>query len=305
MDFKEFEYVIAVAEEGTISAAADRLYLSQPSISKFLKKLEDRLGTPLFNRTSTGVRLTYAGEVYVQNAKSILQQYRRTKNQLRDIENLENGRVDFGISSYRGSYLLPQILKRFYDRYPNVEIIIHEHDSKKLEAMIADGDLDLALVAKTDYEKYVDKQVLADEVVLVTAKDHPIEKIARSDKQNPEMKWINISEISRYNFILSPTKTILGTIARRLFGLSNSHYNYTNDNCSAEMAAALAKAGIGIAFSYRSCCEDRDDLAIYSIGENKEFVPLVLLYPSGEYVYRATDLLAELIRKSIGSESLI
>ncbi|PJC86748.1 hypothetical protein CSW98_07075 [Vibrio sp. HA2012] len=302
MDFKEFEYVIAIAEEGSISAASDRLYLSQPSISKFLKKLEDRLGTPLFIRTSSGVRLTYAGEIYVQNAQSILQQYRRTKNQLRDIENLENGRVDFGTSSYRGSYLLPDILKQFHDRYPNVDVIIHEHDSKKLETMIADGKLDLALVAKTDYEKYAHEKILADEVVIVTDQNHPVSKFARKSTNTSDGQWLDISDVAEYDFILSPANTILGTISRRLFSQQAGSINCVNENCSAEMAVALAKAGLGIAFNYRSCCGNQSDMMTYSIGKDKEFVPLVLLYPSGAYVYRATSLLAELISNSFGKK---
>ena len=76
MDTKIIEYVIAIAEEKSLSKAAERLYLSQPALSQRLKKLEDELGTPLFVRGKDGLSITDAGRIYVNGSHSILQIWR-------------------------------------------------------------------------------------------------------------------------------------------------------------------------------------------------------------------------------------
>lgn len=296
MDIKEFEYVIALAEAGSLSLASEKLFLSQPSLSKFLKKLENSLGTTLFMRTSTGIQLTNSGKIYVDNAEKILQAYRRTKNKINDIENLDAGRVDFGISTYRGSYLFPKIFKKFNSCYPNVDIIVHEHHSVYLEELISKGKLDMALIAKPIITKDIKSySLLEDEVVLVAHKEYPLK--SQIHYYDSGAMWVDFEDISNERFLLSPPPTILGKIARTLFQNINVQANSINQNCSAEMAIALANEGIGISFNYRSCCSDNNNLHVFSIGERKRYVPLMLKYPSDDYRCRATNLLSNLIRE--------
>ncbi len=296
MDIRQFEYVIAIAEAGSLSLASEKLFLSQPNLSKFLIKLEESLGTKLFIRTSTGIRLTKSGEIYVDSAEKILQQYRRTQNKINDIENLGLGRVDFGISSYRGSFLFPKILKRFNSRYPNVDIIVHEHHSVVLEELTSKGKLDMALVAKPEISKEIKSHsILEDEVVIVAHKDFPLK--SKINYYNDGSMWVDFKEIAHEHFLLSPPRTILGKIARSHFRNINVQTNTINQNCSAEMAVALANEGIGIAFNYRSCCSDNNNLNMFSIGKEKQYIPLLLKYPSSDYKCRATNLLTNLIRE--------
>ncbi len=300
MDIKQFEYVITIAESGSLSLAAERLFLSQPNLSKFLTKLENELGTKLFIRTSFGTKLTKSGEIYVDSAQKIMQQYRRAQNKINDIQNLEAGRVDFGISTYRGSFLLPGILKKFNTRYPNVDIVIHEHDSVVLEELTSKGKLDMALIAKPDHRKgMASKSILEDEVVLVAHKDFELNcEIHPFDNGG---QWIELETLLRANvpFILSPPRTILGNLARSYFKDAFPSILAINQNCSAEMAVALASEGLGVAFNYRSCFRGNSDLKSYSIGFHKRFVPLLLMYPadSDDYKCRSTLLLAELIKE--------
>lgn len=296
MDIRQFEYVITIAEAGSLSLASEKLFLSQPNLSKFLKNLEKSLGTKLFVRTSTGIRLTKSGEIYVDSAEKILQQYRRAQNKINDIENLDSGRVDFGISTYRGSFLFPTILKKFNSRYPNIDIIVHEHHSVVLEELIAKGKLDMALVAKPEISKEIkSSSLLEDEVVIVAHKDFTFN--SKINYYSDGNMWINFKEIANEHFLLSPPRTILGKIARSHFKNIHAPINTINQNCSAEMAVALANKGIGIAFNYRSCCFDNNNLNIFSIGKEKQYVPLLLKYPPDDYKCNATILLTNLIRE--------
>ena len=147
MDLKELNYVVTVANEGSISRAAEKLFMSQSSLSQAIRVLEQDLGTSVFVRTTRGVRPTAAGDAFISHAKQILQQYRAACSEAADIENLNGGTMIFGISTYRGTYLLPPVLKRFRTLYPKVHVEICEMDSIDLEDQLLEGLLDLALIA--------------------------------------------------------------------------------------------------------------------------------------------------------------
>lgn len=113
MDLKELDYIVTVADEGSISRAAEKLFMAQSSLSQAVRLIEQDLGTSVFVRTARGVRLTAAGEAFISHARQILQQYREARSEASDIENLKGGTIIFGISTYRGTYLLPPVLKNF------------------------------------------------------------------------------------------------------------------------------------------------------------------------------------------------
>ena len=93
MDLRELEYLTALSEEGSVSRAADRLYMSQSSLSQFLQQYEDDLGVRLFLRTSKGIRPTTSGELFIEHMQRILLDYQRARNELWDNESMKGGRV--------------------------------------------------------------------------------------------------------------------------------------------------------------------------------------------------------------------
>ena len=120
MEMKELAYFIAIAEERSISKAAERLFMAQSSLSQFLSILENNVGSKLFVRTSRGVRLTQEGELMLQYAYKTLSEYRSVQNEIKDMKQLKSGRVIMGVSSFRGSYLLPPVLNAFRLEHPDV-----------------------------------------------------------------------------------------------------------------------------------------------------------------------------------------
>lgn len=118
MDFKELDYLITLADEKNISRAAERLFMAQSSLSHFIRQLESELGTTLFIRTPRGIFPTASGEQFLSHARSMLQEFRTAKNEIYELEHLSKGNIRFGISTYRGVYLLPDILRRFHSQYP-------------------------------------------------------------------------------------------------------------------------------------------------------------------------------------------
>lgn len=95
MDLKELDYIVTVANEGSISRAAEKLFMAQSSLSQAVRLFEQDLGTPIFVRTARGVRPTSAGEAFIFHARQILQQYQEARSEASDIENLKGGTVIF------------------------------------------------------------------------------------------------------------------------------------------------------------------------------------------------------------------
>lgn len=288
MELKELEYIVTTAEEGSISRAAEKLYIAQSSLSQYLSRYEGELGVKLFRRASNGVRLTSAGEVYVRNARQMLIQYQQVKKQLTDMNAPVKGAIHFGISTFRGSYLLPKAMHLFHQEVPNVEVILHEHDSIALTRKIASGDLDMALVAVSP-EQWQDqgKFLMKDEVVLVANRDHPVMEFVREGGGGPNRPWVELEDILHLDFLISSRSAMLGNIAMREFEKLGVTPKFVCGNLTAPMASALARRGLGIAFTYRSCIEESRDVIHLSIGKKRCFVYLGLIYPPEGYRSRA------------------
>jgi Transcriptional regulator len=295
MELKELEYIVAIAEEGSISKAAQRLYMAQSSLSQYLSRSETELRTRLFVRTGAGVRLTSAGEIYVRNARQILWQYNRIRGELKETEAGSGGRILFGISSFRGAALIPPVLKRFQMEYPAAEVRITELNTSELTKKVAAGELDLALVALRPHEVQPgDPAILRDEVCLVVNRAHPV--MERLHYGHPNRPWIDLKETGSFEYLLSDRSTVLGNVAAEVFAEAGIAPPVTNDKLTAAFAAEMACAGLGLAFTYRSCIVPRTDVEYVSLGESGYYVDLVLIFPPDGYRSSANRALETMIR---------
>lgn len=300
MEFRDLHYLLAIAQAKSISKAAQGLFMSQSSLSQALRLMEAELGGKLFTRTSTGVRPTQAGELMIQRAQKILGEYHQTQQMIQDMENLEAGRVDFGISTFRGGYLLPPALCRFCQRYPNIQVEIREENSMALEQLLIEGQLDLALIALPPVKlKDQVELLLQDEILLVVSHDHPVNALSRECvlDTGEVRRYVDVEDTMAYDYILSDYDTILGSLSRAAFSQRGLVPKVRNGNLTAPFAAAMARAGLGIAFTYRSCREDYPHTQYYSIGPEGVFLDLGLAFPPGNYRSRAALALADTLKQ--------
>lgn len=302
MDLKEYQYLLAIAEEGSISHAAERLYMAQSTLSQFLSKYEAELNVRLFMRTANGVRPTYSGEIFLEYARRTLFNYHQVKNKLRDIEHLYKGRIEFGISTFRGTYLLPPVLRKFHETYPDIEVVIHEHNSLRLEEMVTAGKLDMALIALPEGTAGGKESVMEEEVCIVTTENHPVMQYAKVGHGGLNRPWVEMQDAAKYEFFLSNRYTILGNIAQRQFLGCGVHPKTVNMNMTAQFAAAMARQGLGLAFTYRSCAVPQPGVIYLSIGRRGCYLDLSLEYPADGYRSYAARALAALIKDQLASE---
>ena len=297
MDMKEFIYLITLDEEGSISRAADRLYMAQSSLSQFLQQTEAELGVQLFIRTSKGIRPTHNGEIFLEHARSMVLEFQRAKNELWDNENLTAGKVIFGVSTFRAVKLVPKALRIFGERYPSVKVELVEENSMKLEELLLDGKLDLAVVAMPTVKLKNEVSLLKkDEVMLVANREHPLIGEAHAIEGTDDL-WVDLEDAVRYGFIMGPYDTILGSMSRELLRKRKLKWTSVNEHVSASMAVAMAREGLGLAFTYRSGAEDLKDVAYLRIGREGIFLDLGIAHPSREYKSKGAAALEGILRE--------
>lgn len=164
MNIKQAQYIQTIASEGSITAAAKKLYISQPSLSQMVRQVEKELGVTLFDRTSLPLRLTYAGEKYLECAHAMIVANDRLENQLQDIRQENSGHLRLGISVQRGMRILPQAMPIFIARYPNVSLELRETGSVRMEDLLRYGEIDLAFAALESTSARFDYKLIEKEI---------------------------------------------------------------------------------------------------------------------------------------------
>ena len=152
MDLRQLENIVAIAEERSISRAAERLFISQPALSQQVSKLEARLGVPLFSRDKQGLSLTQAGKVYVENAKKILSIRDETYNRIYDIAAYRKGSISIGVSPGRSPMIVSKIYPQFQREFPGFNIQVFDISNAQTKEMLIQGTLDLGFLLLSDKE---------------------------------------------------------------------------------------------------------------------------------------------------------
>ena len=147
MDFRQLEYVVALADLGILSRASERVFVTVSALSQSIAKLEEEIGTPLFTRTKGGWTLTHAGGVYVDAAREILLMRKRVLGEISDIAGGQKGCIRIGFSPGRSVGLFKDVFPRFKATYPNIELRLREAHASELEAEVAKGALDMAFTS--------------------------------------------------------------------------------------------------------------------------------------------------------------
>ena len=167
MQLKDIQYVVTVARESSFSRAAQILFVSQPALSQSIKRLENKLGVPLFIREGKTVKLTSAGEIFVADGIEILRMSSALKKKMSDIINLKDCHLKIGISTFYSNCYLPRIIPSFQRQYPSVHLEIIEESSNVLEELAHNGEVDFCMIPGPLDNKQLDSQILCQEQILM------------------------------------------------------------------------------------------------------------------------------------------
>ena len=250
MTSKELIYVKTVAEEKSISKASKKLYISQPSLSQAIQRIEESLGTMLFKRTNTGLILTLAGEKYYKMANLILKIYDDFQDEIHDINNMKTGRINLGITMHLSVYVLPIILPKFKELCPSVDIYVTEDNSTGLEKLLLSGEIDFAIMHEPKCKKNTSieyESLLTDPFILAVNKDHPLCKNYQLDKDG-NYPYIDLNLFKDEPFVMVNKQQRIRHISDNILARANITPNICLTVKNYEAAKRLATEGMGVTF---------------------------------------------------------
>jgi DNA-binding transcriptional LysR family regulator len=193
LELRDLKSFIEVVIHKSFTKAAAHSYLSQPSFSKAVKKLEEELEVELFDRSTRHLRLTDAGQIVYEQAQKAVESLNEITILLDDLKNVVSGEIKIGIPPLIGTLFFPNIATRIQGKYPNVSLHLVERGAKLIGQLVENGQVDLGIIVlPADTTKFNVQPFITDEFVLYVHKKHPL--ALRSS--------VEISELKEEKFIL-------------------------------------------------------------------------------------------------------
>lgn len=264
MDSKQIQYILKVAECRNITRAAEQLYISQPAMSHFILKAEEELGARIFNRETSPLTLTQAGELYVKTAKMILRLQENLKQEIEELQDCQKGEIVLGMSDMRATSMLPSVLPDFRKLYPNVTIRTIESSSRKVEENVRNGVVEIGIIPLYDYDQSLSYAALHDEELIL---------VSPWDLQSSRGKirdWVFMEEMNDKDFVVLSQGNRLREAIEATFlehGIKPGSLLESTNNMTVYM---LASAGMGLAVVPESVIRMMNPARIpkiYSIGK--------------------------------------
>ncbi len=173
MTLHQLRIFLAVAEQQHFSRAAHSLHMTQSAVSTQVKLLEEELNTQLFDRLGKTTHLTDAGRVLEEHARRILGEVRQAYQAMEELEGLNRGHVALGASTTPGTYLLPEILGKFRQKHPHIEVEYHIADTMNVEQMVLHHQVDFGVVGGQLIRPELTREAwLVDELIAVASPHH-------------------------------------------------------------------------------------------------------------------------------------
>lgn len=235
---RQLQYLVAIAETGTMSAAAKQTHVSQPSLSIQLKDMEDQLGVTLVERGRKGALLTPLGMEVVARARMILRQIEDLQSISREASGTLAGRVRLGVLPTVGPYLLPQATRRLHKEYPELRLIVREERTVDLEAHLSDGRFDMIISTPEDHPATRSHPIVKENIYICVAPDD-----ALAQEKGP----IEITDLKGREFLTLGPGHKFATVVNNLASIAGAITTGTYEGTSLDAIRQMASMGESVA----------------------------------------------------------
>jgi DNA-binding transcriptional LysR family regulator len=248
MELMQLEMFVAMVEEGNFHKAAERVFRTQPALSMSLRKLEQEIGAPLFDRTNRNAYvLTDSGDVLYDYAKRLLNLRDETLTALLQLHSLQSGRIRIGANESTSLYLLPRLILTFREQNPKIKIEVFRQVSARLPYELRQRNLDFAILSfLPDDSDLEGTLIMRDELALVVSPQH---RLAASSR-------VHIRELGAESFIAhnvhSPSREKVIDVFRRF----QTPLNITTEIATIETIKKFVAMNLGVAFVPRMCVQE-------------------------------------------------
>lgn len=247
MTDREYLYISTIAQCGSITRAAERLFIAQPSLTQSLQRIESRYGTSFFRRGRTSLHLTDAGQRYLEAGEKMQQLYEEMVYEINSASEEERGQVNLGFTTFQGQMLLPEVLVRYRERFPMMTVNLFEASTGQLEQLVSEGRLDAALMHSPFFDlQFHTIPLYRESFSLAVAPSDPGYDTARqclevSGQVTPEL-------MNTLRFVLPSTNYRIRQVAERVCSLAGivPKISYCTSNFLTSLS--LAEKGLGATF---------------------------------------------------------
>lgn len=247
LEFKDLEYLCALAQHKSITRASKALFITQPTLSQYLKNLQQRLGMTLYLVNGRHIQLTPEGEVLVQEGKKLLRQREELSSMVNSVNQTGYGVLHLAIPMGRGSHIIPTCIPPFHWRYPKAEIHLTEGHSKELVNQVQVGSCDLVIINKPSFPISLEYETLGfEKMMLVVGCDTPWANEITYDANG--QAHIALKRCASAPFVLHLPWQHTGQIERQLLHRAGVKPNVVLETKNLEASYHLAACGYGLTF---------------------------------------------------------
>ncbi|MCZ7865764.1 LysR family transcriptional regulator [Agrobacterium salinitolerans] len=282
------KYFTEVARSGSIRKASEELNVATSALSRQIKKLEDELGTPLFERFSDGLRLTLAGEIVLRHARETLHDYSIMRSDLGDLTGKKTGRVHIACLDSLTVQFLPELVRRFHTRHPAIDFRVRTESYNNIFRFLTEGDCDIGvtfdLARPNDIECVFSVKM---PLMAIVAAHHPLSR----------QKSLTLQECAQFPLLLQLDNEVMSSmVAVELGALDRVSRTFVATN-SQMMLKPLILSGAGVAFftplGFLRELEAGEVVAIRISGSRVNDIEVGIVTPRRRQLTRATELVIE------------
>ena len=313
--FSKYNYVYQIYKEGNFTRAAEKLFISQPSLSVAIKNIEKKLGADLFERAGNVVKVTEVGKEYIATTEQIIRAEKEFINRINDINNLKTGKIVVGGTNYLQSYVLPRVVIRFNSLYPNVEVELVEANSYNLGMMLNNEQIDVVIDSfdenADDFRSYF---LESEDIILCVPKDRKInEKLKKFQIEQDSLRkgTVNLKDVEAVpiksfrdeKFILLEKVNDMYNRAMRFFDEENIEPKVIYRADQLNISYALAESGMGLCFitdTFLKFVRGGDNVFLYKVKNEQCSRNLYIAHKKNRYCTKAMAEFIRITKETVG-----
>jgi DNA-binding transcriptional LysR family regulator len=274
MDINQLEVLIAVAKERGFSRAAEKLYRTQPAVSQAIRRLEAEVGEPLFDRSSKDGTLTASGQIVLKYAQQIMNLRRDAKLAVKELKDLQRGKVTLGANEYTVMYLLP-VISVYRVRHPHIKIEVKRDLASRIPSEVLKRDVEIGIVSFSPHDSALQTlPVATDELALIVAPTHPL----------AGKKIVSVRELGVETFIAHNVRSPYRERVVQTFEKHRTPLNISMELPTLEAIKRFVEQGMGVALVPRLAAQaeiERGQVVALTVREMRLERKLYLIYRKG------------------------
>lgn len=280
MNVRSMEYILAIAQTGSLSAAGRLLQVSQPTLSVFLQGLEQQLGTALFQRNGHRLEPTAQGKVLLEAAKEIVAVKEQTYQTIHRLTHHQSSRIVIGASPLRGSLMVARIFPAFNRRFPDVELVIREGYTRDIKDWVHRGEVDCALSSYISGEEGFEPiATMKEEIVMATPGFHPMAAMARA--RGDALPCVDIRCFADSPFVVVAKGNTVRAVYDQIMKKEGLHPTEVFETNNLLVLCRMVRQGVGVGMIPASSMQKEEPDIVYFSIYPRYYMHLGMLLPPG------------------------